>query len=98
MDKITKGTKILTMLVISLFVITAFSPTALAIQPKDLTPQQGYLNTLLGNPLRIPLYLGEYNTGLIITKKNPIDSFWYICEPISSNKYTHQCKICNGCD
>ena len=60
-----------------------------------LTPKEKALNYLFGNPLRLPIIEGS---DIIITKANPVDSFWYICKPVlnCSNPYTHKCSMLGG--
>jgi len=57
------------------------------------------VNTLVGNQLRVPLMLGSYNTGIVITKDKPTDSFWYACFPIINNsQYNYYCNVCRSCN
>lgn len=57
------------------------------------------VNTLVGNQLRVPLMLGTYNTGIVITKDKPTDSFWYACFPINNNpKFNYSCNVCRSCN
>ena len=56
-------------------------------------------NSFNGNQLRLPLILGTYNTGIVITKDKPTDSFWYACFPIQNNpKFNYKCNICEACN
>ena len=56
-------------------------------------------NSFNGNQLRLPLILGTYNTGIVITKDKPTDSFWYVCFPIKNNpNYNYSCNICRSCN
>ena len=56
-------------------------------------------NFFVGNQLRKPLLLGSYNTGIIVTKDNPINDYWYVCFPIKNNpNYNYSCNICRSCN
>lgn len=56
-------------------------------------------NSFNGNQLRLPLILGTYNTGIVITKDKPTDSFWYACFPLKNNpQYNYSCNICRSCN
>ena len=56
-------------------------------------------NSFNGNQLRLPLILGTYNTGIVITKDKPTDSFWYACFPLKNNpNYNYSCNICRSCN
>lgn len=56
-------------------------------------------NSFNGNQLRLPLILGTYNTGIVITKDKPTDSFWYACFPLKNNlKYNYYCNVCRSCN
>jgi hypothetical protein len=55
-------------------------------------------NSFNGNQLRLPLILGTYNTGIVITKDKPTDSFWYACFPVTSPNYNYYCNICRACN
>jgi len=57
------------------------------------------VNTLVGNQLRVPLILGTYNTGIVITKDKPTDLIWYACFPIKNNlKFNYSCNVCEACN
>jgi len=56
------------------------------------------VNHLFGNYYRVPLMLGSYNTGIVIMKDNPLDSFWYACFPINNQNYSHRCSVCGACN
>jgi len=80
-------------LLISLILISN-SVLALTQNEYDLA-----INTFTGNQLRIPLILGTYNTGIVITKDKPTDSFWYACFPIKNNpQYNYYCNPCRSCN
>ena len=56
-------------------------------------------NSFNGNQLRLPLILGTYNTGIVITKDKPTVSFWYACFPLKNNpQYNYSCNICRSCN
>jgi len=57
------------------------------------------INTFTGNQLRVPLILGTYNTGIVITKDKPTDLIWYACFPIKNNlKFNYSCNVCEACN
>lgn len=57
------------------------------------------VNTLVGNQLRVPLILGTYNNGIVITKDKPTDLTWFACFPIKNNpKFNYNCLPCRGCN
>jgi hypothetical protein len=57
------------------------------------------VNTFTGNQLRVPLMLGTYNTGIVITKDKPTDSFWFACFPVFNNpQFNYSCLPCRSCN